>query len=368
MKPLPERLNEQLDNHIAFWNGGKLREPPLPDTNGDPDVDELVRLAHRLQSAPSLQVEPNFARRLEGRLLVHNAALRQKQATVPWWTWLVLRPLRMHAVFTAALLCMLLLGTGVLAMAAQDSNPNNPLYTVKRWEQGMQLTFTHSSADRVTLNLQIARERLNELAMLADQEHGEAYHQALIGFDQQLQTISQAIRALPMESDRDRFSNELATLKADARRSLRKLLPQLALSEQLATTDELGRLGDTIPYLKGATIVLSARPKKQATISIIGDNLQPGAQLLIDNQLIQSSGSLQDGTEVFVINWTGEQSPQTVGILNPDGTVAQTIAITFVSPNEDNTNGSNTNSKGGGNGHGHGSGGGKPSGTPSSHN
>jgi hypothetical protein len=42
-------------------------------------VDELVALALRLQSAPPLQVDPDFAQRLEQRILVHNTALRLEQ-------------------------------------------------------------------------------------------------------------------------------------------------------------------------------------------------------------------------------------------------------------------------------------------------
>ena len=316
MKPLPERLNERLENHIAFWHEGRLPgqfRSPLPSTSDDPEVDALISLANRLQSAPPLQVDPDFARRLEGRLLAHNAALRQKRARAAWWTWPVLRPLRMHAVFTMIFLCVLLLGTGVLAMAAQDSNPNSPLYTVKSWEQHMQLSLTHSPADRVALRLQIARDRLNSLTTLTDQEHGEAYRQALVDLDQQLQTITQTIDSLPNGPDRDRLSNELMTLKADARRGLRKLLPRLALSQQVATTDELARLDDTIPHLKNVVMTLSIHSRGQATMSIIGDNLQPGMRLLVDNQLIESSGSIQDGTEVFVINWTSKQPPENCG-------------------------------------------------------
>jgi len=48
----------------------------------------------------------------------------------------------------------------------------------------------------------------------------------------------------------DRLSSQLATLKADARRTLRSFLPRLVLAERLVTTDVLGQEGDTVPLLR----------------------------------------------------------------------------------------------------------------------
>ena len=122
MKSLPERLNDRLERRTAWsWQG---EEPPdrllLPEhaPNRDPEVDELVSLALRLQSARPLQADPDFARQLEQRILVRNAALRLERPGSSWW---FPRLLRVHPVFGLALsLCLLLLlGTGVLAVAAQ---------------------------------------------------------------------------------------------------------------------------------------------------------------------------------------------------------------------------------------------------------
>src|SRR5258708_25850654 len=113
-------------------------------------------------------------------------------------------------------------------------------------------------------------------------------------------------------------------MKADARHSLGGLLPQLALSERLLTTDELGRLGDTVPHLVSAEIVLPAHPNGQAVISIAGEDIQPVAQLLVDSRLMDVRGSLQNGWHVFVANCVWNQQPQRLGIHNPNGTAAQT--------------------------------------------
>src|SRR5215467_5570730 len=138
------------DEEPAGWQfSSHARVSPI-----DPEVDELVALAHRFQSASPLQVDPAFARHLEQRVLMHNAALGlqqfQRRRLFP-------RLGGVHPFFGVALaLCMLLilLGTGVLVVAAQVSNPDNPLYAVKRLEQHMQVSLVNSSNNQAEMDLQ----------------------------------------------------------------------------------------------------------------------------------------------------------------------------------------------------------------------
>jgi hypothetical protein len=366
MKQLPERLNDRLEQlNARSWNGEKpadwlLSPGHAPDR--DPEVDELVTLVHRFQSAPPLQVDPDFARQLERRILMHNAVLRLEKQPVR--RRLFPRLLRAHPIFGVALslcLLLLLLGTGVLVTAAQVSNPDNPLYAVKRLEQHVQVSLASSSESQATLDLQFARDRLNTLADLADPAHAQAYQQALMDLDQQISAAVKAINALPAGTYHDRLASELATLEANVRHILRGLLPQLALPERLLTTGELGRLGDNVPLLKSVEIVLPAHPNGHAIINISGDDIQPGAQLLVDSQLVEARSSLQNGLDVFVANWAGNQHPHSIGILNPDGTAAQTTTIILQNSND------HDNGNGGGNGNGNGNSGGKPDSTPTPH-
>ena len=123
MKPLPERFNDRLerqrmpsskDEEPAGWQfSSHARVSPI-----DPEVDELVALAHRFQSASPLQVDTEFARQLEQRVLMLNAALRLQQLR---HRRLFPRLGGVHPFFGVALgLCVLLflLGTGVLVGAA----------------------------------------------------------------------------------------------------------------------------------------------------------------------------------------------------------------------------------------------------------
>ena len=364
-----ERLNELLEREkVRTWPGEKQPEQfgmPAHISPGDAEIDELVMVARRLQVSPQVQVDPTFAILLEGRLLQRQASLHRERVKRGWF---FPRLWRMHPVFSVALsFCFLLLvlAASVLAAAAQVSNPQNPLYLVKHWEQGMQVSLAGTSQSRAELDVQFARERLNTLADLADPAQADAYRQALMDFDQQLSTATNAIQDLSPGSAHDRLSSELAALKVDARRELQGFLPQLALAERLVTTDELGRLGDTVPHLQSVEITLQEQANERtATIDIGGDDLQPGAHLLVDGQVLDARGFFQNGLLVFTIVWNGDQQPQSIGILNPDGTVAQTNAMTMKGSNG-NGNGNSNNGNNGG--HGNGNNNGRPDKTPTPH-
>jgi len=352
MKPLPERLNDRLERRpVRFWHGEEPSDwllSPVHAPSQDPEADAFVALALRFQAAPPLQVDPDFARRLEQRMLARNAVLHLER---PVRRWAFLRLLRAHPVLRVALgLCflLLLLFTGVLVGAAQATNPDSPLYPVKHWEQQVQVSLATSPENQVHLDLQFAQDRLKTLVALADATHAQAYSEALVELDQQLAAASRAIDTLPAGAEHDRVESQLATLQAAARHTLRGLLPQLALPQRLLTTDELGRLGDSVPHLVSVAITLPAHPNGQATISLSGADLEPGAQLLVDSRLVEATGALQNGRYVFVANWAGNQQPQRLGILNPDGTAAQTTTITLNS-SDDHGNG-NGNHGGNGNG------------------
>jgi hypothetical protein len=364
LKSLPERLNDRLERQNVRSSkdeesSGWLLSAAAQTSHIDPEVDELVDLAHRFQSASPLEVDPDFAQLLEQRVLLHNAALhlqqfRHRRLFPHLWG--------AHPFFGVALsfsILLFLLGTGVLLVSAQVSNPDNPLYAVKRLEQRVQVSLTNSSENQVEMDLQSARYRLNTLAKLADS--AKAYKEALADLDQQISTASKAINDLPDGSRHDRLVGELVAFVADARSALRQLLPKLAFPERVVTSSELGQLGDNVPRLKSVTIVLPVHPNGRATISISGQGIQPGAQLLVNGQLVIVQGFLQNGLYVFVADWVDNLHPQSIGILNPDGTAALTSTITLKTSNEHGNVNGNSNSGGNGNG------GGKPSGSPTPH-
>ncbi|GER83833.1 hypothetical protein KTAU_24700 [Thermogemmatispora aurantia] len=350
MKPLDERLNDYLERLLkeqeeARHPQGGCPEPALTqEQSPSPDLESLVGLAWRLRHAPQLQVDPEFAGRLERRLVDRYAELRQRsQKRRPLFTALRLRPVR-PALAIALSLCLLLclFCTSLLVLAAQVTDPTNPLYALRRWEQHVEIQLSSNPASQATLNLQMAREQLSVLARLADSGRGEAYQQGLLDLDRQIDAAASAIERLPAGSQRDQLTRDLAALKSDSIHELRHLLSRLGLPERLATTRELGQLGDTVPTLVHVTVVLQSHSTNGlVTITLTGSDLQPGAQLLVNGAVVEAHETQwqSQGLVVFVANWQGNQRLQSLGILNPDGTVAQTNAITLTSSGESRQHG-----------------------------
>ena len=297
-------------------------------------------------------------------MLIQHAALSRKQ---PAHRWFFPRLWRMNPAPAIALgfcLLVLLLSTSMLVVAASITNPANPLYVLKRWEQHVQVSLSNSPTPQAELDLQYARERLHSLASLTNPAHEEAYRQALADLDKQMNDATRAISALSVVPERNRLRNELSSFEAEERHTLRTFLPQLDVPDRLVTTDELGRLGDIVPRLLSVEIVLSVRSSRHIIISISGDNIQPGAQLLMDGQVMEAQGTFHNGVYVFMLSLSGNQLPRNIGILNIDDTAAQTTTITMKSSNEN----SNGNGDSGNNGeHGKGNNGGKPGKAPTPH-
>lgn len=358
MNPLSEHLNDKLEcQHSHSWSYEEPVDWLQSDSSAseeDAEVESLVALARRLQAAPPLQVDPIFAQHLEKQVLLHNAALHRRRSTSARG-WLSARPLKIHPVFGKAFCCcllVLLLGTSLLAVA-QASAPGTPLYGFKRWEQHVQVSLFGSPYDRAEQQLQSAQDQLSSLAALPTIASTEAYLHALTGLEQQISDAVLTINALPPGSDRDRLSSELATLETQARHTLREMLPRLAVPERLLTTNILSRLGDVVPRLKSVELTSLRHPNGQIIISLTGEDLQPAAHLLLNGQPVEANGLLQNGVFVFKVNWVGNQLPQGVGILNPDGTAAQTTAIQQqILASNGSSRGTNPNN---GSGHGNGS-------------
>jgi len=343
MRPLPEheRLHHQLEKHLR---GRPDKEPleqshqPLATPENMTEIDAMVALARHLRAASPLQAHPDFTHRLEQRLLLHHAALRRhrsqeaRQAPQPRGSWMFSRPLVAYLALTVVLLCSLL-GSSVLALAAQATNASNPLYPVKKWEQQVQLSLARSPMDQAEVSLHIASDRLNALANAS----GDTYRQTLADLDGQIETVTQILNALPAGQDHTRLADELAAFKGRARQTLRDALPHLALPERLLATDELGHLGDVVTHLNAAVIVFSSHAPMQATISLTGINFSAGGHVVIDQELQAERGTLHNGTDVFVVSWDGHSSPHTIGILNSDGTMAQTTVILFPNAKGGNT-------------------------------
>lgn len=357
MEPLEERLNDRVGLLISEKAPGEQHVSGFTMSEGafedDPTLNALVDQARRLRQASQLQVAPGFAKQLERRVLRRSVELRSQHKS-RWrfpWAFLFARPV-LGVTFGICLLIGLL-SSSLLALAAQVSDPANPIYAITRWEQHFQVSLTNNPADQVALHVRFAREQLNALASLIDTSHAGLYRQTLTEMDQQIDAATSGLSRLSDGTQRSQLLDELTRLKREAIHILRSLLPHMALAERLVTTDELAHLGDAVPHLAHATFRLSAAPHGKATISLSGAGIEAGAQLLVDGKEVPATGTLQNGQLIFVIDWNGSRHPHSLGILNTDGTAAQITAVTLQDSDPQGAQGNNQN----GNGH-------KPSGTP----
>ncbi|HET8912037.1 MAG TPA: DUF5667 domain-containing protein [Ktedonobacteraceae bacterium] len=333
MKPIEEHLNDRLEQEK--WGIIRRESPssgfiaPVIKNESDEEVDALLAIVHDLQTSPQLQPRPEFMMQLERRLIRRNVELRIQSRTKrrSFISWVYTRP-----ALTAVLgICLIfvLLSSSMVALAAQVTDPTNPLYSLKRWGQQIQLQLTSNPADQASLDLQFARDRLNTIPSLANSADEGAYRLALSDFDQKITTASATIKGLSPGAKQAMLVDQLANLKLDAIHILRTQLVQLEVPEQLYTTAELARLGDTIPNVTQVLLTLPSKSTKNETISFLGSDLQPGAWLLINGKKRQQTGISQQGWLVFIVDSNGMQHPQSLGILNPDGSAMETSTITI---------------------------------------
>jgi hypothetical protein len=368
MKPQQKRLHDRLEQML--WHA-RPREEHADDIVADSleneqELEQLLVVAQHLRALPQVQVAPGFVGQLETRVL-HRAAELRLQRVAKRRSVLPILRLRPALVGTLGFcLLFLLLSTGLLAFAAQVSNPTNPLYALKRLEQHLQISMAGDQSDQAALDLQFAYDGLKALSSLADPVHAVAYAQALADLDQNLRNAALAINALPVDARRVQLAAELTGQQTDAVHVLRDLLPALSFAERLATTAELARLGNTVAIVLAAAVTLPPHPNGHALISLSGRNFQGGAQLLVDGRSTGVTGTLEHDQLVFTLtSWNGARHPHMLGILNPDGTAAQTTAITVRLDAGDGNGSLNGNNKGNGNG-GNGNGN-RPQATPTPH-
>lgn len=338
--------SEELDERIENWRAGQFdqqirfgaRLPSLPAVDGAPaqpprssrtssnaveddgELRDLLETAQRIEALPLLRPDAEFSRHLEQRLRARAATLRatRRRRVLPFLMPGWLRVHRGWATLTAVLLTFCLLGVvGVVGAAA--SNPGSPFYGVKLFEQSVRLAFS-SPADRVRLHISYAQDDLNQLQQASVIGNESVYLQTLTYLDQETSTASSGVASLPGGSDRDQLTQALAQLIASEQQTLRSLLQQTSFNERLATTTELGRLGAPIPRIRSIEVTFT--DGGTATVVIDGSGFEPGASLLVDGQSVPAALEVTPNEVKATLALSVDSRP-TLGISNPDGTVAE---------------------------------------------
>ena len=230
----------------------------------------------------------------------------------------------------SALAAALLLAIGATTFtAAAAAGPGTPLYSLHRWEQGIQVSMAGKAADRVKLHLEYAREALVALdAAVAARQTGGAYDDALATYRDEMGAASVSLAAVPAGGDQSALVAQFGQLRAQGRSDLHAALAVLPWAQRITTTSALAGLDDNVPGVTHAEMVYSGHGQHLWRITVTGSGFQPGAILLVNGQ---PAGEVISVTPTaLVAQMTGDDSaplPASIGVANPDNTAAVTSSI-----------------------------------------
>ena len=257
---------------------------------------------------------------------------------------------------SAVIAAVALVALGICALTVTlvyGATPGSALYGLHQVEQNVGLNFMDQQG-RARAHLQEARHWLDDLrAETSGHADTSAYGATLTAMLGEDAAAAQAIQQMPPGTGRDAQSANLAALRGDERTALRAALPHIGWADRITTTQALASLGMAVPQVTGATVT-QAHGLWQVTLH--GSGFEPGAVLLIAGAPV---GSVTDVTSTSLTAQAPSGLLKTgsvvLGVGNPDGTAATTMATTFVAaPTATPNGGGGGHGNGGGGGHGNG--------------
>jgi hypothetical protein len=336
----------ELDLLLSQWLSGRPTPVPEPLTPLLAAADALMPLR---QAAPSAA----FARELEARML---RRARQVAAENPTSTAAAepARPERVpppasgqraitragrlgrttsarRLLWAGAIAAMLLFALGGVFVVAADAQPGGPLYGVRRFEQNIQAQLTTNAADRTQLHLDNAAAALEAFNTAVTQhEHGARLTDALDTFVAEHTAAQSALAGVTDSAAHARLAAALDGQRTQAITDLRAALTAQDWLTRIRFTETLGALGEAVPIVTQVTLSESRDPADSrgegriTTVTITGQEFQPGAQLLLRGAPVGTTISVSGTTLVAQVRAAAQavasQGPIAVG--NPDGTVA----------------------------------------------
>ena len=131
------------------------------------ELEPLLRTALGFSwRASSIQPRPEF--KAQARLRIQEAQFYTSQQKQPEKAGVFIWQRSWAFALTAVLIVILLAGTGTVAAAA-DAMPDKPLYPVKLATEQARLALTFSNENKVKLHTQLAENRAQEIAVMANQ-------------------------------------------------------------------------------------------------------------------------------------------------------------------------------------------------------
>ncbi len=163
------------------------------------EMDRFERLAERLQGMPP--VTPDPATRIRAWNLV-SARLAGGPVAAPARRF---RPFRLATALAAAL-AVLLVGS---AVASAQSLPNSPLYSIKRFDEGLRLALTVGAPSRFSYHLELARIRLVEVQAMVNADRLDLAEAALQSYEADLADAAAEAEQAGSPADQALLENRL---------------------------------------------------------------------------------------------------------------------------------------------------------------
>lgn len=223
----------------------------------------------------------------------------------------------------AAAVVLLVCG-GTLSVAA-FAQPGSPLYALRQLEAHVGVPGAQSASDRARQQLGATDNALTALTAMVTQHGGDAaYAQALATLRADNVSAAATVHSLT-SSDRPQLLAQLQGLQARERQTLDSVLTQVSWDNQVATTQALGDLGESIPQITSAAANLVTTDGGSFWhVELLGSGFAPGAALVVNGQRLGTVSAVTSGALSATIPASAvDGQPRALGVVNPDGTAAQ---------------------------------------------
>lgn len=245
---------------------------------------------------------------------------------------------------------LIVIGGGTLTAAA-SAGPGSPLFALHQLERGVQANIS-SPTDRVRADLQASDAALAALNM-ATSQHGasddSAYTDALSQLLNEQQAATHDLADVPSGADHDALSAQVRDAQARARASLHASLRAsgvLSWGNRLAASSGLNALGESVTVVASARVELATSDGDSSgstshggdarwRVTLTGTGFLPGATLILNGQPVRTELVTVTADQLIAIarpdsdaqQFGSSRSITSVGVLNSDGTAAETTHV-----------------------------------------
>lgn len=265
---------------------------------------------------------------------------------------------------------VLLFGAGAFTARAE---PGNPLFVARQAFENVQANAAGSPADKVSIELLHAQDRLSNLNNAVRARDNDGYGPALAALRDAEKSVVSDLASVPPGQDHDTLAAQIDTFQSDEQAGLFGAFRVLNWSNRLDTTQALGEISVSVPAVTSAQV--RSVGNSGHILVVTGTGFQPGAVLYLNGHQINATGTVTATSATFPLTDQDRRNLRgDIGIQNPDGTAASAVHITDNDINDDNggtggddhqaTPGATPNATATGDDHGGGKGGGSGGPTP----